>query len=204
MRVNQWFLSPRVSQRFVAVWAIGVFLNLTAWTLAYLFLPEGILRQVFPVADIPLETSSLWSVFFRIFAYNLLIAGGLIALANLFRVGEFPLGYVVALSHWILFGLFLGTNSFTIAHGSKLPPAPLLLITRSGFYEISAYSMIAAATTGLFIYHQSSWLNWRTEKQRDWKQIYISMGERVMLLAAVVILIASNLYEAISIMQMGR
>jgi hypothetical protein len=71
------------------------------------------------------EQATLGTPSFVVFAFNLLIVGGFVALANLFRIGDFPLGYFVAVLHRVLFGLFPGSDSFGIPHGGKLPLSPI-------------------------------------------------------------------------------
>jgi len=199
-RVTQILTGQALVRRAILALSIGVLLNLAAWIVAFLLLPEGLLRGKTLAGSLPIgEAGGLWRTLAEIFLYNLLIAGGLTAVANLFRVGHLSLGYVYAWGSWILLGLFLGTDSFSLPRGAKLSPSLLHLLQSSGFYEIAAYTIIAAATVNLFLFRQKSWLNWHTEKVRDWRDVRLNRREVGMVLAAVLLLFLANLNETFSI-----
>src|SRR5690606_27961208 len=88
--------------RFLRLWAVGLAVHFAAWTIAYFLVPEGALRGVFLSSRLPLGESSWTAVAGRIVLYNVGVAAGLVAVANLFRVGRFPLGYAAVLAHWAL------------------------------------------------------------------------------------------------------
>lgn len=201
-RVSQILTGQALLRRAILALSIGVLLNMAAWTLAFLFLPEGLLRGKTLAGRLPIgETGGLLRTLAEIFFYNLLIAGGLTAVANLFRVGDLPLGYVYAWGSWVLYGLFLGTDSFSLPRGGKLSPSLLRLAQSSGFYEIAAYTIIAAATVNLFLFRQTSWLNWHTQKVRDWRDVRLNRREVGLAVAALFLLFLANLNEAFSIIE---
>ncbi len=87
----------------------------------------------------------------RIFALNLTMMGIFVA-ANLFRAdGNVPLGYVAVAVNALMFGVIIGTNSFTLSQGAKVPPS-LGIFSSSGIYEIAAYVLAAAATVSISKY----------------------------------------------------
>lgn len=129
----------------------------------------------------------------------MLVAGGLIVGANLFRVGRLPLGYVPVLAHWSLFGLLLGTGSFEAA-GAPVRPSPWALLGTVGFVEISAYTFLAAATTGLFLFRQRSWTDWTTTRERPLRSLRLSACELVTVGVAVVMVLAGAYRETIGIL----
>lgn len=201
-RLAQMLTSSQLLRRLLVALLIGVLLNLLAWTLGYLFLPEGFLRGKTLAGSLPIgEAGGVLRTLAEIFLFNLLVGGGAAAAANLFRVGNLPLGYVYAWGNWVLFGLFLGTDSFTLARGARQVPSLLNLLRSSGLYEIGAYTLIAAATVNLFLYRQKSWLNWHTEKERDWGDVRLTRREIAGLLSAVALLLGANLVEAFSIVE---
>ena len=60
--------------------------------------------------------------------------------------------------------------------------------------------MIGAATTGLFLYQQHSWLDWTTTRERRWSELRVPWLERLVLAAAVALLLTANLREAVAIL----
>lgn len=201
-RIPQILIGEALFRRAALALALGVLFNLIAWTVAFLLLPEGLLRGKTLAGSLPIgETGGMLRTLSEVFLYNLLIAGGLTAVANLFRVGHLSLGYVYAWGSWILYGLFLGTDSFSLPQGAKLSPSLLHLLQGSGFYEIAAYTLIAAATVNLFLFQQKSWLNWHTEKVHEWQDVHLNRREIGMVLAAVLLLLLANLNESYSIIQ---
>ena len=105
--------------RTATLWILCFVLLTVAWFVSFYFLPYGILRGVFPSPYLPLG-NSFFSVFFAIFLFNLLVGCGLSVALNLLSAKSIPLGYLYPLIQVSLFGIFLGTDSFAITHGSKL------------------------------------------------------------------------------------
>ncbi len=201
----RWYVHPNVFIRVASMWGSCLLLALAVWTLAYALLPDGIARGALPVQRLPLgQGHTLLAVLIPIFLYNLVIAGGLVAVANLFRVGATPLGLIAAAINWALYGLLLGSDSLGIPIGHKLAPSLTPLLHRSGLEELTAYALIAAATTGLFTYHQRSWLDWTTTRERRWKELRIPRPERLVLAAAIALLLTANLREAVAILGVTR
>lgn len=195
-----WLLHDRVLFRTTAALVVGIVLNMLAWTIGYLVFPDGFLRGATLASRLPLEQGeSLSSMFVNIFMFNLLVAGGASAVINIFRVGNLPLSYVYVWGNWMLFGLFLGTNSFDIPRAVRLAPSLVSLLRSSGFYEIGAYTIIAVSTINLFQFRQKSWLNWETTRVHTWKEISLDRWELVAILCAVLVLVAANVWEAESI-----
>lgn len=193
------FLNESLSVRLFSLWGVGILLNLSAWWIGHAFLPERALQGLFPAGRVLPEDGSWGHVFVFILFYNAVIAGGLIIGANLLRVGWFPLGYLPLLAHWLLFGLFLGTNSFGVSKEAKLSPSLLHLTGTTGFIEISAYTFLAAASSGLFLYRQQSWMNWKTSKERSWRELRLSGCEVLTLGVAVALIIVGAYREASSL-----
>lgn len=133
----------------------------------------------------------------RILAVNLLLGFSLVAASDLFRVGRFPLGYFAVLAHWTLFGLVTGSGSLAAATASAQPPSLVGLLTSRGCWETLAYTIVAAATTGLSLYRQ---LAWRTRKVRDVEQIGLTREDWLAVGAACLLLAAANATEALSLM----
>jgi len=184
----------------VSIWVLGIALNLLAWLIAYLLIPEAALKGIFPSAGFISEQSSLWDTLAFILVYNILIACGLILAANLFRIGSLPLGYLIIIFHWSMYGLFLGSNSFDISRSDKIFPSLSHLISSVGFLEISAYSFLAAASINLFIYHQKTLWTFKSTKVREFNQIILTKSEYVIITLAFVMLIAAGFKESLGIL----
>ena len=138
--------NERILVRIISLWLIGLAVLFVAWTVSYVSLPEGSMRGTVIVSYIPLKVAEVYFTFIRIFLYNLLVAVGSLILANLIKVKGYPLGYLVLFYHWVLYGAFLGTNSFMIPTVTRLFPSLETLFRGSGIYEITSYTLIAAAT----------------------------------------------------------
>lgn len=195
-----WLTDDRLLLRFLTALLIGVGVNLIAWTVGYILLPQGALSGVTLATRLPIgDSGGVVRILLEILLFNVVVAGGASTAANLFRVGQLPLGYVYAWGNWGLFGLFLGTDSFELAGRGKLAPSVIQLLGSKGFYEISAYTLIASATIGLFIFRQRSWVDWSTVRERSWRDLRLGRGEILALIMAGLLLFAANLWEALDV-----
>lgn len=185
--------------RFVKLWATGILLFYAAWFAGYFLVPEGFLREIFFATRLPLEGGGAAAVGGRIILFNGVVASGLIVVANLFRITEFPLGYLPVLFHWSLFGVFLGSDSFAYSQGGRLFPTVAGIIGRIGFQEITAYTLIAAATTALCLFRQKSWTDWSTVRERSWRELRLARGEWLALALAVALIAYAGLREGAAI-----
>jgi hypothetical protein len=202
MKTLAWLKGDRVVLRLLVLWLICALLFTMAWSASYYLLPEGILRGRLLASRLPVETPLVSTTFLRIFAVNLLVGCGFVVLANLFRVGEMSLGYLVVMSHSVIYGILLGTNSFGIPAPTRFAPSLTTLLGRSGAFEITAYIAIAAATRGLVMWRQRSWLSRRSERVGGWSRWRLNWVEIAVLIAAVLLLAAANYREALQIQQL--
>ena len=203
--VSQWLNSDKALVRLAALWLICALLFIVAWTASYYLLPEGVLRGKLPGQRTPVETSHVITTFLRIFAVNLLAGCGLVALANLFRAGDTALGYFYPMYSSVLYGVLLGTNSFGLPAPARFAPSLTTVLSRSGAFEITAYIGIAAATRGLVIWRQRSWLDWRSGEQvGSWREWRLDRAEIAVVVGAILLLAAANYREAVQIHQMLR
>lgn len=188
----------RVVVRAASLAALGVSLHLVAWTLAYHLLPAEALKGVFLSSRLPVVGGSEGDTLVRILVVNVFLGLGLVAVANTIRVGRFPLGYLPVLFHWTAFGLLHGTGSFGAAR-APVPPSAWTLVRSRGSWEILAYTIAAAATVELFLFRQRSWTDWSTRRERSLAQLDVSRGSRAALVAALLLLVAANWTEAVSL-----
>lgn len=203
--LSQWLNSDNIWVRFAALWVLCALIFVVAWTASYYLLPEGVLRGKLLGQGMPIETPQVITTFLRIFAINMLAGCGLVTLANLFRVGDTPLGYFPVMYHSVLYGVLLGTNSFGIPAPARFAPSLTTVLSRSGAFEITAYIAIAAATRGLVIWRQRSFLDWRSGEQvGSWQHWHLTWAEIAMIVGAILLLAAANYREAVQMHQVLR
>lgn len=138
----------RLVIRFWALYGVGLLLFFVAWTVSYYVLPEGVLRGRTVAAVLAGQDAAdtFFLEFVRIAGLNLLIATVCVLVPNrLVSVGRLPLGYLPPLLWAVMYGVVIGTNSFTISGLERLAPS-LAVFGRSGLYEIAAYCLLAAST----------------------------------------------------------
>lgn len=147
-RMHSLFRHERLTIRFLALYGVGLFLFFGAWFVSYRFLPEAVLRGRTLAAVLAGQDAAdtFLLEFVRIVGLNLAIATVFILLPNrLVAVGRMPLGYVPPLVWAVMYGIIIGTDSFTIGAAGRLAPS-LVVLARSGLYEIAAYCLLAAST----------------------------------------------------------
>jgi len=182
------FTSRNVLTRFLALWTAGFTCMYIAWSISYRALPDGVLCGKFLVNQVQIVTQELLSTFSRILTYNLFLACVPLVLANLVRVKGIPLGYMLASYHWVLYGMLLGTNSFIMPSPSRLLPSIGILFYGIGIYEITAYTLIAAATCSITVYFGGNISDVRIGS--------LLRSEKITLAISFALLAASNLVEA--------
>ena len=131
--------------------------------------------------------------------FNLVGGCGITVAANLISAKSIPLGYLYPLVQVSLFGIFLGTNSFAISQGGRLFPS-LTLVTGAGFYELTAYILVAAATAKLTLWNQTGLLGGSLERIKKTHKIKLARSELSVLAFGVLLLLAAAVIEASSIM----
>jgi len=186
--------------RLVSLWILGIILNLFAWFFAYVLIPDAALKGIFPSSSFINDQSTFGGTLIFILAYNILFACGLIILANLTRIGSFPLGYFIVFYHWIVYGLFLGSNSFDLTKGNKIFPSFSHLISSVGFLEISAYTFIAAASINIYMYQQKTFWTFKVKKIRMIRQVRLAKYEYAVIALACAMIIIAGFRESLSIL----
>ena len=147
----RYLLHDDLLVRFPALLLADAAVLLAAWTLAYLLLPEGLLAgrtgaAVLAGGDLAGGSVALEAL--RLLAINLAVVSFAIVAPNLVRQGGWPLGYSSLAVITAVFGVTIGTNSFAVSLGGKMPPS-LEVLGSSGLYEIAAYALAAAATVSI-------------------------------------------------------
>ena len=178
--------------------------------LAYLLLPDGILRGKHPVVSALELSPSLWVSTLQIFGYNLIptsliICSNLIAQQSRISKEKFvPIGYFGFWCIVILAGLYLGTWSFEVV--TEAPPLYLRLIRgfdvfhHAGFYELSAY-LLAAVTSFKFTLWYSD--GKKIVTSRKWRDARLNSSEKIIFVLVFVLLFCGALIESYGIAQLA-
>jgi len=144
-----------------------------------------------------LAGGSVWLEWLRIFAINLANMLLVIVAVNFFRTeGGFPLGYGTVILMAASFGVVLGTNSFTVSMGGKMPPS-VAIFGSSGLYEITAYVLAAAATVSISRYRLvGKWPKQTVEKVVPPREKSVIQERNMGLIVAIIILLIACGWEA--------
>ena len=191
----------RLYARFLALFGLGAVLFTLAWTLSYLFLPEGVLRGRTGSAMLAGDEAagSFLAEWLRIAALNLM-AGILIVLANrIYRYRGLPLGYVIPLAWLTIYAIFLGTNSFSISLPERMAPS-LAVFERTGLYEFAADMLLAVATFSINWYTVTRFIPPTYEPVSPKPKFSLTLEQWVGFSLAIVVLLAANAREAYMIM----
>jgi hypothetical protein len=154
--IKSFLLHDKLLIRFAALLGLVLTVFLSVWTLSFLILPEGVLRgrlvgQALTGQD--LAGGSVWLEWLQIFTINLVVMLLLVVAPNLFRTEiRYPLGYITVTLLVIVNAITLGTNSFSLSLGEKIPPS-MIIFGSSGLYEIIAFVLAAAATISISRFH---------------------------------------------------
>ena len=151
----KYLLHEKLLVRFGSLLVLVMAAFLGGWILSYLFLPEGLLRgrsAAQALAGNDLAGGSVWLEWLRLLAINLGALFLSIIAPNLFRTEkDYTLGFTSTTLIAVVFGITLGTDSFSLPMGGKMLPT-LAILGSSGLYEIIAYVLAAAATVSISRY----------------------------------------------------
>src|SRR6056297_3822816 len=198
--INEKLGSKSIIKRFITLYIISLILFLISWTISYLIFPEGIIRGIGILPRMAGEAAAetLVKEFLTIFGLN--SVGWIIILIGnyILKVKNFSFGYLIPIAWMVMYGIVLGTNSFSISIGGKTAPS-LSVFGRSGIYEMMAGSLFAVST---------DFISSNYSKDLKTKSVPIPKNKRpklrkkhiVGILVSFMILIMSALREAYMIM----
>jgi hypothetical protein len=145
--LNERLGSESIIVRFAALYLISLILFFVTWTFSYICLPEGVIRGIgiLPSLAGDYASETLIKEFTTIVGLNSI--GWIIILVGNFilKVKNFNFGYLIPIAWMIMYGVVLGTNSFSISVGEKMAPS-LSVFGRSGVYEMMAGCLFAVST----------------------------------------------------------
>ena len=201
---KRYLLHERLLIRSIALFGIVVVIFVSVWEFSYLFLPEGLLRGRSlgaVLAGTDLAAGSVLVEWLRIFTINLgVMLLGVVAPNVLRTEHDYPLGYKTVVILAIIYAVILGTDSFTLSQGGKMPPS-LAVLGRSGPYEIAAYILAATATHSIAKYRlKGRWPKQTSEAIVSNHIFRLAREQWIGLVLAIAILLVSNAWEAYRIM----
>jgi hypothetical protein len=143
--------------------------------------------------------NDLLSAFFASFTFNLAVGGGFTVAANLLSLKSIPLGYSYPLVQTSLYGIFLGTDSFGVNHGSRFPPS-ITVVYSPGFYELTGFILLAAATARLTLFSQTGWVDDGLTRVKKRSEIRLSRYEILVVILAILFRMTAAAKESINIL----
>lgn len=153
--LSQFLQHERLPVRTGAALSIGYVLLYIGWAVGYYLLPEFAL-QGWLSGSARMEPEGFLSLALQLFGYNLALPGLLTLGLSRIQAGGYNLGYNVPFANTVLYGLWLGTNSFAVPMPERMAPTLSLFWSRSGAYEMAAFTLLAAALA------RSAWLAQRS------------------------------------------
>ena len=147
----------KVIVRFISLYLLGLTMFFAAWTFSYLLLPEGMLGGIGILGRLAGDTAAdaVIKEFALIFSLNLIGFGAVIVGNLILRVKFFSFGYLIPLAWMMIYGVLLGTNSFSIPMEQAMAPS-LAVFGRSGLYEMMSFVLLAAATNSISLNYSES------------------------------------------------
>ena len=209
-RIIDGTIDDNIYKRIGWMYVSFLLIYISVTILAYLLLPDGILRSKHTVVSALELSPNLWISTLQIFGYNLIptsliICSNLIAQQSRISKEKFvPIGYFGFWCIVILAGLYLGTWSFEVV--TEAPPLYLRLIRgfdvfhHAGFYELSAY-LLAAVTSFKFTLWYSD--GKKIVTSRKWRDIRLNSSEKIIFVLVFVLLFCGSLIESYGITQLA-
>lgn len=161
---------------------------IAAWTVSYLIIGEGALREVM-ASRVPEGIFQAGpSLAVTIFSWNLLFGVGSIALGSMFAIGRISLGYFAPWWWAIGYGVALGSNSFVLTVPGKLAPDPSVIWQHIGAREILAYILVAAALANIHMWRPRHWRDMKLARVRAFADVRLRTTEIACLATAFALL----------------
>lgn len=186
-------LLPRVLSSFI----IGLCTMFAAWWIAHLFLPVGLLRGSTAAATVVAATNEMLPTFAQALLWNSAVAFLLVPLVSLLSLRSLSLGNVLVWGNFALYGIFLGTNSFSVVR-DRITEPHLAVFLGTGVWEIGAYSLVAAVFATRCRWNQDGWLVGKIERTHT-RRAHLSRVEWLTLTASLTIIIATAYMEHVRV-----
>ncbi len=188
-----WLQSDKLTRRIVSGLTLGLACMYLTWAIGYFLLPEGVLRGKTGAGFVSDLLPERASVFLLALIWNGVIAFVVVPLVSLLAIRRLSLAYLLALGNFVLYGIFLGTNSFSNPRPEALPPN-LAVFMATGPWEIGAYMLVAVTFANRYRFRQEHWLfgnMTRVTRQNE----KMSIAQWLTLVVAVIVIIATAWIE---------
>ena len=188
-----WLQSDKLTRRIVSGLTLGLACMYLTWAIGYFLLPEGVLRGKTGAGFVSDLLPERASVFLLALIWNGVIAFVVVPLVSLLAIRRLSLAYLLALGNFVLYGIFLGTNSFSNPRPEALPPN-LAVFMATGPWEIGAYMLVAVTFANRYRFRQEHWLfgkMTRVTRQNE----KMSIAEWLTLVVAVIVIIVTAWIE---------
>ncbi len=184
--------------RFIGLYLMGLLIFIAAWYLSFYLFPEGLMRDTSLASKLAGSdiSVSIGKELTRIFIVNLIMSTVIVLFNLSFRVNKIPLGYLIPPIWFLLYGLILGSNSFTFAMAERIAPS-LSVLGRSGLYELAAYTLITVSTYNISRFEIKALFKTNPEKIN--KPVVLRRQQYIALILALIILFVSNIKETLMI-----
>lgn len=183
-------------RRALTASAIALGLWLGSWTLSYLVVGEGVLREAM-AARVPTEIlHSGPTLGMTIFWWNFLFGVGAIVVGSMVGLGRLSLGYFAPWWWAVGYGVALGTNSFVLTVPGKYAPNLNVLWSHIGAREILAYILVAAALANIHVWRPKRWHDLSLSRVRGFRDVRLRAAELACIAAALVLLAWTASVEA--------
>lgn len=189
--------SDRLLPRALSSFIIGLCTMFAAWWIAHLFLPTGLLRGSTAAATAVAATNDMLPTFAQALLWNSAVAFILVPLVSLLSLRSLSLGHVLVWGNFALYGLFLGTNSFSVVR-DRITEPHLAVFLGTGVWEIGAYSLVAAVFATRCRWNQDGWLVGKIERTNT-QPVHLSRVEWLALTASLTIIVATAYMEHIRV-----
>src|SRR5438552_6862079 len=195
-RVQRALTHASPVRRALTASGIALVLWLGAWTLSYLLIGEGALREVLS-SRVPEGVFTAGpSLAVTIFQWNLVFGVGAIVVGSLVAIGPISLGYLAPWWWALGYGVALGTNSFVLTVPGKLAPRLDILWQHIGAREILAYILVSAALANIHLFRPRRWRDMNLRRVRALSDIRLGVTEIALVASAVVLLFWTANVEA--------
>ncbi len=191
--LTDWLQSDKLTRRIVSGLTLGLACMYLTWAIGYFLLPEGVLRGKTGAGFVSDLLPERASVFLLALIWNGVIAFVVVPLVSLLAIRRLSLAYLLALGNFVLYGIFLGTNSFSNPRPEALPPN-LAVFMATGPWEIGAYMLVAVTFANRYRFRQEHWLfgkMTRVTRQNE----KMSIAQWLTLVVAVIVIIATAWIE---------
>jgi hypothetical protein len=191
--------SPAV--RLTTAVAIGTLAFATAWTIAYLALPEGATRFTLGLAPVLDAKGHAPNVAATLFMWNVGFGFGVIGIASLYSIGPISLAYVAPWTWLVRFGVALGTNSFALfVPGARVPPLDLrVVISHAGLPELVAYLVLATVLANASLWRQQRITDRHLIRVRRLRDVRLTRVELALVGVSFALLAGASLLETAQI-----